>query len=165
MSSNWLTREEKSQFSPFENLHRAMPTENTGLRSQYPLKFAILVTAPPLDKASDTAFYFLQAALKKGHIINQVFFYAEGVYHGNQLIYLENPDLIYRWQDLAAQYALKFVLCSASCARRGIMGKEQASYFEKKGCNLRENFEIASLSVWFAEMHIANRVMVFGEML
>jgi tRNA 2-thiouridine synthesizing protein D len=126
--------------------------------------FALLITAAPLDLASETAFQFSLAALKKGYTIKCIFFYQNGVYHGNRLIYLENPALINRWQKLSHTYHFELTLCSASAARRGIMDEAQAQYFEKDGSNLAEGFQIAGLSVWFESMSSADRVMVFGEM-
>src|SRR5262245_4083928 len=102
------------------------------------LEFAILITASPLASGGDTAFQFILAALKKGHKIRQVFFYRDGVYHGSRLIHTENPAFIARWQMLAKEYNMPLLLCSASSARRGIMGIEQAKYFEKDSDNLAE---------------------------
>lgn len=126
--------------------------------------FALLITAAPLESASETAFQFSLAVLKKAHTIRHIFFYQNGVYHGNRLTYLENPALINRWQKLSQAYHFELTLCSASAARRGIMSEAQAQYFEKEGCNLAEGFQIAGLSVWFESVSLADRVMVFGEM-
>jgi tRNA 2-thiouridine synthesizing protein D len=128
-----------------------------------PIEIAILITSSPLHSSSTTAFQFLQAALNKKHQIKRVFFYQDGVYHGNQLIYSETPDLITRWQTLGKSHAIELILCAASCAKRGVMGKEQADYFEKNTHNLADGFQIASLSLWFESVLSADRVMVFGE--
>lgn len=129
------------------------------------LEFAILITASPLSSGGDTAFQFIHAALKKGHTIRQVFFYQDGVYHGSRLIHTENPAFIARWQSLAKEYVLPLLLCSASSARRGIMGVEQAKYFEKDTNNLAEGFQIVGLSAWFEAVSLVERMMVFGDML
>jgi tRNA 2-thiouridine synthesizing protein D len=133
------------------------------MTSESPFEFAILITAPPLHSGGETAFQFIQAALKKGHCVRRIFFYRDGVYHGSRLVYSENPALMARWQILAKQHDLELVLCSASCARRGIMGKEQANYFEKDTDNLADNFCVASLSLWFEAVSLAERVIIFGE--
>lgn len=125
--------------------------------------FAILITAPPLHRSSTTAFQFIEAALKKNHSIERIFFYQDGVYHGNRLIYLENPLLINRWQNLAQKHHLELILCSTSAAKRGIMGPEQADYFEKDTHNLAEEFQVGSLSLWFESVSLADRVMHFGD--
>ena len=131
------------------------------MQSNPSLNFAILITAPPLHSSSTTAFHFLQATLNKNHSVKRVFFYQDGVYHGSRLIYLENALLINRWQNLAKQYDLELTLCSTSAARRGIMGPEQADYFEKDTDNLAEGFQIGSLSLWFESVLMADRVISF----
>lgn len=127
------------------------------------MQFAILITSPPLHRGSDTAFQFVQTALNKGHLIKRIFFYRDGVYHGSRLLYLENPTLMTRWQTLAEKHALELILCSASAARRGIMGSSQANYFDKDTDNLADAFQIASLTLWFEAVNTAKRVMVFGD--
>lgn len=127
------------------------------------LNFAILITAPPLHRSSTTAFQFIEATLKKNYSIKRIFFYQDGVYHGNRLIYLENPLLINRWKNLAKKYDLELTLCSTSAARRGVMGPEQADYFEKDTHNLAEEFQLGSLSLWFESLLLADRVMNFGD--
>jgi tRNA 2-thiouridine synthesizing protein D len=133
--------------------------------SEGSVEFAVLITASPLQSGGETAFQFIQSVLRKGHKIRQVFFYQDGVYHGSRLIHTENPILITRWQILAKEYVLPLMLCSASAARRGIMGQSQANYFEKDTDNLAENFCIAGLSQWFEAVSLAERVMVFGDVL
>jgi tRNA 2-thiouridine synthesizing protein D len=135
------------------------------MQSNQSLEFAILITSAPLHSSSTTAFEFIKAALHKKHQVKRIFFYQEGVYHGSRLIYLENPLLMERWQNLAKDHEIALILCSASSAKRGIMGPAEAIYFEKNTHNLAEGFQIASLSLWFESMLSAQRTMIFGESL
>lgn len=129
------------------------------------LTFGLFVSASPLHSGSQTAFEFLQAALAKGHVIKQVFFYGDGVHHGNRLIHTENPELISRWQHVADRHAIPLLLCSASAARRGIMDKAQAHYFLKDTDNIATGFAIAGLAQWFAVAPTIDRILMFGDRL
>ena len=46
---------------------------------------ALLVTAPPQHEQAWHALHFCEAAIAKGHTIERVFFYGDGVLHGNLL--------------------------------------------------------------------------------
>jgi tRNA 2-thiouridine synthesizing protein D len=129
------------------------------------LTFGFFISAGPLHSGAQTAFEFLQAVLAKGHDIKQVFFYGDGVHHGNRLIHTENPELIRPWQQVADHHAIPLLLCSASAARRGIMDASQAHYFLKDTNNIAAGFAIAGLAQWFAVAQTIDRILIFGDRL
>ena len=71
------------------------------------MKFGILVNEGPYThQASDTAYHFVEAALRAGHEIVRVFFYHDGVNNGTRLSVPPQDDrnISERWSALAEQH-------------------------------------------------------------
>ncbi len=93
------------------------------------MKFGILVNEGPYThQASDTAYHFTAAALKKGHEIVRVFFYHDGVNNGTRLGVPPQDDrnITKRWCELGEEYKLDMVLCVAAAQRRGLLDEDEA---------------------------------------
>jgi len=119
------------------------------------MKFGILINEGPFThQASDTAYMFAKAALEKGHEINRVFFYHDGVNNANKLSAPQSDDrnLIKLWSDLAGEHKLDLVVCVAAALRRGIMDEI-----------LPENFRISGLGQLVEAGIEGDRLMVFGD--
>ena len=58
------------------------------------MNFALLITAPPLHEQAWHALHFCEAARAQGHTVERVFFYGDGVLHGNLL---NTPPLSSLW--------------------------------------------------------------------
>ena len=65
------------------------------------------------NKGLYLAYQFAQALLEKGHVINQIFFFQDGVSNGNGLVYPANDEcnLTQAWQafSVAASYSFAFM--------------------------------------------------------
>ncbi len=89
----------------------------------YRMKFAILILEGPYQhQASDSAYHFTEAALKKGHEITGIFFYNDGVYNTTSLMTPPQDDrhISKRWSELVQQYKIDTIVCIAAAKRRGI---------------------------------------------
>ncbi len=87
------------------------------------MKFAVLVLEGPYQhQASDSAFHFTEAALKKGHEITGIFFYNDGVNNTNKEMTPPQDDrhISKRWSDLVQQHKIDTIVCIAAAKRRGI---------------------------------------------
>ena len=119
------------------------------------MKFGILINEGPFThQASDTAYQFAKAALEKGHEINRVFFYNDGVNNANKLSEPQADDrnLVKLWSELATEHKLDLVVCVAAALRRGI--KDEL---------IPEGFRISGLGQLIEAGIEGDRLMVFGD--
>ncbi len=119
------------------------------------MKFGILVNEGPYThQASDTAYKFVEAALKKGHEVQRVFFYHDGV--NNATKHTEPPqddrNIVERWSKLAKEKNVDLVVCVAAALRRGI-----------KDDTLAPGFRISGLGQLIESGIKADRLVVFGD--
>jgi tRNA 2-thiouridine synthesizing protein D len=119
------------------------------------VKIAVLVNEGPYQhQASDSAYLFCAAALAKGHEIQRVFFYHDGV--NNAARYTEPPqddrNIVVRWGKLAEEHKIDLVVCVAAALRRGI--KEEV---------LAPGFRISGLGQLIDSGIKADRTVVFGD--
>lgn len=130
------------------------------------MKFGILVNAGPYThQASDTAYHFAEAALKKGHTVVRVFFYHDGVNNGTRLSVPPQDDrnITARWAALAEKYGLDMVLCVAAAQRRGLLDADQARRAGKDADNMAPEFKISGLGQLIEAGIQADRLMIFGD--
>lgn len=119
------------------------------------MKIGILVNEGPFThQASDSAYHFAIAALHKGHEINRVFFYNDGVNNSNKLSEPQSDDrnIVKLWSDMAAEHKVDLVVCVAAALRRGI--KEEV---------LADGFRISGLGQLTEMGILADRLVVFGD--
>ena len=85
------------------------------------MKFLVIVNESPWGSAlALTAYRFVRACMESGAEIAAVFFRGDGVYNAVQGEMTEagTPDLAEAWQQLAADRAIRLLLCSSSRLRR-----------------------------------------------
>ena len=119
------------------------------------MKFTILVNAGPYThQASDSAWQFACAALQKGHMVNRIFFYGDGVYSANRLIEPQSDErnLARMWSELAEQHSVDLVVCVAAANRRGIQTEL-----------LTQGFRISGLGQLVEAGIDSDRTVVFGD--
>ncbi|MGH8672199.1 MAG: sulfurtransferase complex subunit TusD [Burkholderiales bacterium] len=119
------------------------------------MKFGLLVNEGPYThQAPDTAYLFAKSALEKGHQIQRVFFYHDGV--NNATKYTEPPQddrhIVNRWSKLAQEHGIDLVVCVAAALRRGI-----------KDPSLAPGFRISGLGQLVESGIQADRLVVFGD--
>lgn len=119
------------------------------------MKFGILVNEGPFThQASDSAYQFAKAAIKKGHEVIRVFFYHDGVNNANKLSEPQSDDrnLVKLWSELAEQHDVDLVVCVAAALRRGI--KDEI---------LAPGFRISGLGQLIEAGIIGDRLITFGD--
>ncbi len=119
------------------------------------MKFGILVNEGPFThQASDSAYQFVSAALKKGHEIVRVFFYHDGVNNSTKLSEPQSDDrnLVQLWSALAEDHGVELIVCVAAALRRGI-----------KDDILAPGFQISGLGQLVEAGIEADRLVVFGD--
>jgi len=118
------------------------------------MKFTLLVTEAPFGgQAAATALAFATAALARGHEIERVFFYCDGVHNANRLAAPPGGEanLVRDWSKLAAEKAVDLVVCINAGGRRGL-----------REANLAPGFRISGLGQLVESMILADRFVPFG---
>ncbi len=82
----------------------------------------LLKEGPYNHQASDTAFKFAEAAIKKGHHVDAVFLYNDGVTNVTKLMDPPQDDrnIAARWSELSQKHDVEILACIAASKRRGI---------------------------------------------
>jgi tRNA 2-thiouridine synthesizing protein D len=118
------------------------------------MKLTILVLEGPYNhQASDSAYQFVQAALKKGHEITGIFFYNDGVINATDFMSPPQDDrhIANRWSALGAQQ-IDMVVCVAAGNRRGIVENV-----------LVPNIRISGLGQLANMIKHSDRLVTFGD--
>jgi tRNA 2-thiouridine synthesizing protein D len=119
------------------------------------VKIGVLVNEGPYQhQAADSAFLFCKAALARGHEVQRVFFYHDGVNNASRFTEPPQDDrnIVARWSRLAADHKVDLVICVAAGLRRGI----------REEC-LAPGFRIAGLGQLIDSGIKADRLVVFGD--
>jgi len=119
------------------------------------MKFGLLINEGPYNhQAADTAYQFARAVLAKGHQIQRVFFYNDGVNNASRLTEPPQDDrhIVNRWSKLAQENGVDLVVCVAAGLRRGLVED-----------NLAPGFRISGLGQLVESGIEADRLVVFGD--
>ncbi|CAG0951966.1 Putative sulfurtransferase DsrE [Burkholderiales bacterium] len=119
------------------------------------MKIGLMINEGPYThQSSDSAYQFALAALAKGHEIQRVFFYHDGVNNATKLTEPPQDDrhIVNRWSKLGAEHGIDLVVCVAAALRRGI--REE---------NLAKGFRISGLGQLVETGMQADRLVVFGD--
>lgn len=130
------------------------------------MKFSLMISEGPYThQASDSAYNFTKAALKKGHEIFRIFFYHDGVNNGTRLSTPPQDDrnIVNRWSELAEKHKLDLVLCVAAAQRRGIADADEARRNGKDADNIAPGFRISGLGQLIEAAILSDRLVTFGD--
>lgn len=128
------------------------------------LRYTLLVTGPAYGTQQATSAYqFACALLEKGHQLESVFFYREGVLNANQLTSPASDefDLVHAWQKLASQHNVTLNICVAAALRRGIVDQQEAQQQGLAAFNLQAGFSLRGLGALAEAMLESDRVIQF----
>jgi tRNA 2-thiouridine synthesizing protein D len=117
------------------------------------MNFTILVHEGPYNhQAADTAYNFTKAAIEKGHSIERVFFYHDGVHNViNTAAPPQDDRNIYtRWSELGKS-GVDMVVCIAAAKRRGLQNE-----------NIVEGTRISGLGQLADAVLGSDRLVTFG---
>ena len=130
------------------------------------MKFAVMINEGPYThQAADSAYRFVEAALRGGHQVVRVFFYHDGVNTGTRLSVPPQDDrnISERWSALGAEHGLDLVLCVAAAQRRGMLDEDEAKRAGKDSNNIADGFQISGLGQLIDAGIQADRLIVFGD--
>jgi tRNA 2-thiouridine synthesizing protein D len=112
------------------------------------MRYGLLVKgAPYSSQASHSALRFATALLARGHRLESVFFYHEGVYNAARLSAppQDEPHLYDAWRSLHAEHGTQLLVCIAAALRRGMLDAREADRHGKSGHSVEPPFELMGL--------------------
>lgn len=128
--------------------------------------FAIVVYGGPYgNQGALSALNFIEAALEKGHMVDSVFFYGEGVHNATALGSAPQDEfsLYEEWKKLGISRNIPLHVCVASAIKRGILDKSNAIRYEKSAVNVAPHFTLSGLGQLAMAFHAADKVLCFGN--
>lgn len=129
------------------------------------MNYSIAIYGGPYgQQASHSAYHFAQAVLAKGHQIQRVFFYHDGVYNASALVAppQDEVNLPQQWQQLAAEHQFELTVCIAAAVRRGVLDANEARRYQKTASNLAEGFQLSGLGQLIDASLSSDRLISFG---
>ena len=98
---------------------------------------------------------FAEALLKKNHIIDKVFFYADATTIANKNIYFSSDEtnILDKWTKLSKSYNFELHLCHTAASKRGIVESDDDCW--------NNNFILSGLSVMSESLLKVDRVVQF----
>lgn len=107
----------------------------------------LLITSLPHSRQSSDALNFAQTKLQNGESV-RVFFYADGAYIANDLVWqtANVPNIAEQWAALSHRYGLDLPVCVSTALARGICDDDNAKRHQLSGSNLKSPFKLVGLS-------------------
>ncbi len=128
------------------------------------LSYTLVITgAPYTSQAPQTALAFARALLARGHRIDRVFLYGDGVHLANALATApsDEPHWTRQWCQLLQEQAIPATACVASALRRGLLDESERARYDAPASNLVEPFQIAGLGDWVEGVTRSDRTLYF----
>ncbi|SDK80223.1 tRNA 2-thiouridine synthesizing protein D [Franzmannia pantelleriensis] len=112
------------------------------------MRYALLVQGGPYShQAAHSALRFAEAAIARGHHLETVFFYHDGVYNAARLAAppQDEPHLVDGFRSLHEAHGTQLKVCIAAGLRRGLLDEREAARHGKQGHSLEAPFELTGL--------------------
>lgn len=129
------------------------------------MRYAILLMgAPYSDQASHSALRFAHALVARGHCLEAVFFYHDGVHNAARLAAppQDEPHLGDAWVGLANEHGVALQVCIAAALRRGLLDEREAARHGKDGVSVQAPFELTGLGQLVDLGMRCDRLVTFG---
>ncbi|RTR04999.1 sulfurtransferase complex subunit TusD [Halomonas nitroreducens] len=129
------------------------------------MRYAILLMGAPYShQASHSALRFARAVLARGHRLEAVFFYHDGVHNAARLASppQDEPHLVDAWAVLGSEHDVPLQVCIAAALRRGLLDSREASRHGKAGHSVEAPFELTGLGQLVDLGLRCDRLVTFG---
>ncbi|GED22512.1 sulfurtransferase complex subunit TusD [Halomonas sabkhae] len=129
------------------------------------MRYAILLMGAPYStQASHSALRFARAVVARGHRLECVFFYHDGVHNAARLAAppQDEPHLVDGWIALHTEHGVSLQVCIAAALRRGLMDQREASRHGKAGYSVEAPFELVGLGQLVDLGLDCDRLVTFG---
>ena len=126
--------------------------------------FSLAIYAPPSSSSSLSAYRFAEAAVASGYGLYRIFFYHEGVHHGDGLAQIPQGefDLAEAWRQLKKATQCELCVCIAASVKRGIFTIDEAKRYELNSSTINKDFNLVGLGDLIEATQQSDRVISFG---
>ncbi|PMR67808.1 sulfurtransferase complex subunit TusD [Halomonas heilongjiangensis] len=129
------------------------------------MRYAILLLGAPYScQASHSALRFARAVVERGHHLETVFFYHDGVQNAARLAAppQDEPHLVDAWTTLHSEHGTSLQVCIAAALRRGLLDAREAVRHGKQGHSVEPPFELTGLGQLVDLGLSCDRLVTFG---
>ena len=129
------------------------------------MNYSIAIYGGPYsNQSAHSALHFARAALARGHRIQRVFFYHDGVYNASALVSppQDEVNVPAQWHHLAQENRIELVVCIAAAVRRGILNENEAKRYGKPACNLADGAALSGLGQLVDAGMTCDKLITFG---
>lgn len=129
------------------------------------MRYALLVQgAPYSSQASHSALRFASGLIARGHVLEAVFFYHDGVYNAARLAAppQDEPHLHDAWCELHQAHGTRLQVCIAAALRRGLLDEREAQRHGKRGHSVEAPFELTGLGQLVSLGQEVDRLVTFA---
>lgn len=129
------------------------------------MRYAILLLGAPYStQSSHSALRFARAVVGRGHQLETVFFYHDGVHNAARLMTppQDEPHLADGWQQLHTEHGVALQVCIAAALRRGLLDEQEALRHGKQGNSVAAPFELTGLGQLIELGLSCDRLVTFG---
>lgn len=112
------------------------------------MRYGLLVMGAPYScQAAHSALRFAAAVIARGHQLQSVFFYHDGVYNAARHAAppQDEPHLYDAWCALHTEHGTQLQICIAAALRRGMLDAREAERHGKSGYSVEAPFELTGL--------------------
>ncbi|CAM3970453.1 sulfurtransferase complex subunit TusD [Vreelandella rituensis] len=129
------------------------------------MRYALLVMGAPYShQAAHSALRFAQAIIRKGHHLDTVFFYHDGVHNASILMSPPQDELHMRnaWAELHEAHGTRLEVCIAAALRRGLLDASEAKRHAKTAHSVEAPFELTGLGQLLELQRQSDRLVTFA---
>ncbi len=129
------------------------------------MRYAILLLGAPYShQASHSALRFARSLVARGHELEGVFFYHDGVQNAARLAApsQDEPHLVDGWKTLHSEHDVPLQVCIAAALRRGLLDEREAARHGKSGHSVASPFELTGLGQLIDLGLRCDRLVTFG---
>ncbi|WP_136067738.1 sulfurtransferase complex subunit TusD [Modicisalibacter radicis] len=129
------------------------------------MRYGLVVMGGPYShQASHSALRFAHALVDRGHRLETVFFYHDGVYNASRLAAppQDEPHLGDAWLRLAESQGTALLVCVAAALRRGMTDEREARRHGKPAYNVEPPFELTGLGQLVEASLTHDRLVTFS---
>ena len=128
------------------------------------INYSLLITSAPYQgQHAQRAIEFARTAISSGHMVENVFFYSEGVHHANHYMQEVGDEFfpLNAWKALSEECNVTLLVCITAAVKRGVIGHQEALDTGASGVNLIPPFQQAGLGEFFTALHNCEKVIQF----
>lgn len=128
------------------------------------MNFTIAIYSAPQSPVTRRALYFAKTLLQKGHSIEKLFFYQQGIYNAITTIVMpqDELDIHQQWKQFIEVNQLEAIVCIAAALKRGQLDILEAKRYNKLASTISLPWQLSGLGQLHEAIQMSDRFISFG---